>query len=399
MSASGSWRLLAPQRVAALITAIVLAVGGLGVASTPGASQGEVPRPSAGLGSAAPAGVAVATEHPFLSTADLALRIHERLAGDQQALKLELAASDFDLSAVVSTVRRLNATGRIGGDVAKALSRIPGSRDVGLELVDFYQSLAEAADAAPSKSVNDPVGYRATAERLVVALEPIASLQKRLEALIELARTTPGVAGATATSASIDPATHDTATPVPTTTTGPTPSPAAPAQTSPPSIPPRPSILPLIGQLQNPGFEGVDPKPWVLTLGSPAAATLTVDATAASFEGNRSARIDIAVSSDARTGVALRQAGIDVAASRRYVCRVALRAAADREVRVRVTSASGATYGTRLVTVGAAWTVVEFEFGSFVQDPAAVVNIDLGRSAITTWVDAVQITDGFVSVP
>ena len=95
----------------------------------------------------------------------------------------------------------------------------------------------------------------------------------------------------------------------------------------------------------------------------------------------------------------MRQAGIEVAASRRYVCKVALRAAADREVRVRVTSSSGATYGTRLVTVGPAWTVVEFEFGSFVQDPAAVVNIDLGRSAITTWVDAVQITDGSVAVP
>jgi hypothetical protein len=379
-----------------------------------GASQEELARPSASPGSAAPAGVALATEHPFLSTADLALRIHERLADDQQALMLELAASDFDLAAVVSTVRRLNATARIGGDFATALSRIPGSRAVGLELVVFYQSVVEAADEALSESVNDRVGFRAAAKRLLAALEPMASLQKRLEALIQSARATPGVAGAIATPVSTDPATPDPATPVPATpvpatpvpatpvptaTPAPTPSSTAPAQTGRPSIPPQPSVLPLVGQIQNPGFEAIDPKPWVLALESPAAATLTVDAAAAPFEGARSARIDIAASSDARTGVALRQTGIDVAASRRYVCRVALRAAADREVRVRVTSASGATYGTRLVTVGPVWTVVEFEFGSFVQDPAAVVNIDLGRSAITTWVDAVQITDGSVSVP
>jgi hypothetical protein len=370
-----------------------------------GGAQAEGPRTSDGPGSAAPAGVAVATEHPFLSTADFALRTHKRLAEDQQTLKLALAASEFDLAAVVTTIRSLNSTARYAHGLAKTLSVFPGSADLGLELVGFYQSLAEAADEALSRSVNDAVGYRAATKRLLVALEPLAALQQKLEALIESARATPGVASATATPASTDPATPAPATPVPTATPAPatpvptaTPAPATPAPTA-PAQSGGPSFLPLVGQIQNPGFEAIDPKPWVLTLESPAAATLTVDATAAPLEGERSARIDIAVSSDARAGVTLRQAGIDVAASRRYICRVALRAAADREVRVRVTSASGATYGTRLVTVGPAWSVVEFEFGSFVQDPAAVVNIDLGRSAITTWVDAVQITDGSVSVP
>jgi hypothetical protein len=393
MSASDSWRRLAPERVAALLSAIVVALGGLGVASAMGASQSDGPRPSAAAGSAAPVGVALPTEHPFASTAELALRIHERLAEDQQALKLEVAASELDIAVVVSTVRRLNATARLGGDIAKALSRIPGSRDVGVALVDFYRSVAEAADETLSKSVVDRVAYRAAAKRLLAALEPTAALQERLEALIDSARATPRVAASTATPASSELATPVPATAVPTPTARPTPSPTAPPRTAPPSTPP------LVGQLQNPGFEAVDPKPWVLAVESPASASLTVDTTAASFEGDRSARIDISVSSDARTGITLRQAGIDVAASHRYVCRVALRAAADREVRVRVASAAGATYGTRLVTVGPVWTIVEFEFGSFVQDPAAVINIDLGRSAITTWVDAVQISDGSVSVP
>jgi hypothetical protein len=393
MSASDPWRRLAPERVAALVTAVVVALGGLGVASTMGASKGGVPRPSAAAGSAAPAGVALATERPFASTANLALQIHERLAEDQQALEQELEASDFDISAVVSTVRRLNATARLGGDVAQALTKIPGSRDLGRDLAAFYQAVAKVADATLSKSVGDVVAYRAASKELLTALAPTASLQERLEALIDSARATPGVPGATSNPASSEPATPVPATPVPTPTARPTTSPTKPARTD------RPSIPPLIGQIQNPGFEATAPEPWILALESPAAATLTVDATAASFEGEQSARIDITVSSDARTSVTLRQVGIDVAESHRYICRVALRAAADREVRVRVASASGATYGTRLVTVGPAWTVVEFEFGSFVRDPAAVIDIDLGRSAITTWVDAVQITDGSVSVP
>lgn len=397
MSPSDSWRRLAPERVAALASAIVLALGGLGVASTMGAAQGENARPSVSPGSAAPVGVALATAHPFASTAELALGIHKRLAEDQQMLKLEVAASEIDIAAVVSTVRRLNATARLGGDVAKALSAIPGSSDVGVALLAFYRSVAEAADETLSKSVVDRVAYRAAAKRLLASLEPTAALQERLEALIESARGTPGAASAPSGVAGSAAATPVPATAVPTRTVPPTARPTASPTTPPPTVPPSGPLL--LGQIRNPGFEALDPRPWALTLESPAVASLTVDSTAPAFEGERSARVDISVSSDARTGVTLQQAGIDVAASQRYICRVALRAAADREVRVRVASASGATYGTRLVTIGSAWTVIEFEFGSFVQDPAAVINIDLGRSPVTTWVDAVQITEGSVAAP
>lgn len=207
----------------------------------------------------------------------------------------------------------------------------------------------------------------------------------------------PGVPRASAASvASATPSLRAAPTPVdatPQPTARRTPSPTAPPATVPPSS------VPLDGQVQNPGFEATDPSPWDLALEAPAAASMTIDDTASAFEGGRSARIDITVPSDARTGISLRQAGIKVAQSHRYVCRVALRAAADREVRIRVASASGATYGTRLLTVGPTWTLVEFEFGSFVEDPSAVFEIDLGRSATTTWVDAVQITDVPESVP
>jgi hypothetical protein len=401
MSGSDSWRGVSPERMA-LVAAVIVVLGSLGVASTLGASGGGTPHPSSAQGSAPPTGgVAAATAHPFASTANLALQIHERLAEDRHVLELELAASDFDISAVVGTVRRLNATARLGSDVAEALQRIAGSRAVGTALVDFYGAVTKAADNVLGKSVSDLPEYRTAAKRLLAALEPTAELQQRLEALIDSVRATPSVETAVATpSASIPATTTPTPTSAPATPAAPTATPTARPTTAPtPSGTVAPTDPPLIGQLQNPGFEAADPRPWALTLESPAFATMTVDSTAVPFEGGRSARIDIAVPSDARTGITLRQAGIEIAQSHRYTCSVAVRAAADREVRIRVASSSGETYGTRLVTVGPTWMVVEFEFGSFLGDPAAVIDIDLGRSAATTWIDAAQITDVSASVP
>jgi carbohydrate binding protein with CBM4/9 domain len=402
-----SWRRIGPERVG-LVLSVLVVLASFGVASALGASQGATPRPTTAQGSAAPTGrVAAATAHPFAATASLALHFHELLAEDRHVLELELAASKFDLSAVVDTVRRLNATAHLGSDAARALQRTAGSREVGTALVDFYGSVAEAAESALGKSVADAPGYRAAAKRLLAVLAPIASLQERLEALIASARSPsiasvptpdPSTPPATATPPSTPPATPSPATPSPvaptaTPTARPTSSPNAPSPTV------GPSIRPLGGQVQNPGFEATDPSPWTLTLESPALATMIVDSAAVPFEGERSARIDISIPSDARTGVALRQAGIKVAQSHPYVCSVAVRAAVEREVRIRVASSSGATYGTRVVTVGPVWTLVEFEFSSFVEDPSAVIEIDLGRSATTTWIDAVQITDALGTLP
>jgi hypothetical protein len=225
-----------------------------------------------------------------------------------------------------------------------------------------------------------------------------------LEALIRSTRATPspltaatGDPGASAAAASAKPAKSASPSPTPAPTPKPTPQPTAVPTARPSTAPP--SSPAEVGAIKNPGFEATGPAPWTLAVEVPAAASLTVDATASPFEGQRSGRVDISVPSDARTGVSLRQSGISISQTKRYLCRVALRAAADREVRVRVASVSGETYGTRVVTIGPEWQVVEFEFGSFVEDPSAVVAVDLGRSAVTTWVDAVQITELSESAP
>ena len=388
-----SWRRrFGPEHVAAILSAVIV-LGGLGVASAIGASGSGSKPPSESQASATP----VPTPHPFLSRANLALDMLTRLAEHRDALESELARSGFDAAGVVTAVRRVNATVSANTSMAAALVQVSGSRDVGQALLEFYASVAKAADATLGISVSDEAGYRAAAERLLATLEPIQALQEQLETLIASTRATPGPTTSQQPSASAPAATADPTPLDPTPPPTPEPTASPPPPTPAPSATPRPtasgSSLPLTGQVANPGFEEGVANPWTLVLEAPWTATLSIDATAPAYEGTRSARIDLPAASMARSAISLRQGGIEVAQGRRYVCRLALRAASARDVRVRVASIAGATYGTRLVNVGPAWTLVEFEFGAFVEDPSAVIEIDFGRSAVTGWVDAVQIMD------
>jgi hypothetical protein len=392
-SPSEGWRRsFGPEHVAAILSAVIV-LGGLGVASAIGASGSGPKPPSEQQASPTP----VPTPHPFLSKAELALDMLTRLAEHRDALAAELEGSGFDAAGVVTAVRRVNATASANASMAAALVQVRGSREVGQALLDFYASVSKSADATLGISISDEAGYRAAAKRLLVVLKPIAALQKQLEALVESALVTPSPAASPLVSASARPATPvpppvDPTTP-PTPAATATPVPPTPAPTELPSPTLSGSPLPSTGQIANPGFEEGVASPWALIVEAPWTATVTIDATTPAYEGTRSARIDIPAASEARSAISLRQGGIEVARGRRYVCRLALRADSERDVQVRVASTAGATYGTRLVNVGPTWTVVEFEFGAFVEDPSAVIEIDFGRSAVTGWVDAVQVTD------
>ena len=390
-SPSEGWRRsFGPEHVAAILSAVIV-LGGLGVASAIGASGSGPKPPSEQQANPTP----VPTPHPFLSKAELALDMLTRLAEHRDALAAELEGSGFDAAGVVTAVRKVNATASANASMAATLVQVSGSREVGQALLDFYASVSKSADATLGISISNEAGYRAAAERLLVVLEPIAALQEQLEALVESARATPTPAAsplASARPATPVPSPVDPTTP-PTPAATATPLPPTPAPTAMPSATSSGSPMPSTGQIANPGFEEGVASPWALVVEAPWTATVTIDATTPAYEGTRSARIDIPAASEARSAISLRQAGIEVAQGRRYVCRLALRAAAERDVRVRVASTAGATYGTRLVNVGPTWTVVEFEFGAFVEDPSAVIEIDFGRSAVTGWVDAVQVTD------
>jgi carbohydrate binding protein with CBM4/9 domain len=142
-------------------------------------------------------------------------------------------------------------------------------------------------------------------------------------------------------------------------------------------------------QVKNGGFESGVGAPWGLFVGPAAAATLAADTTSAGA-GSTSARVDITAGSTAYAGISLRQAGLSLEAGRQYVLTVSTRAAAPRDVRVRVASASGAQYFGRIVSVTPQWASQTFAFTASVGDQAAVLELDLGRADDTTWFDGVS---------
>jgi hypothetical protein len=115
-------------------------------------------------------------------------------------------------------------------------------------------------------------------------------------------------------------------------------------------------------------------------------ATWTADQ-AVHAGGTTSARVEISVAGDERAAVAVRQGGLSIVAGSRYVATIAVRADATREVRLRIASAAGDTYATRLFTVGTGWQVLTVDSTVFATDPNAWLEIDLGRFAATTWLD------------
>ena len=116
-------------------------------------------------------------------------------------------------------------------------------------------------------------------------------------------------------------------------------------------------------------------------------ATLTPD-TIAPATGTTSAKVDIAVASAAYSGVSLRQPGVRIESGRQYILTLWVRAESARDIRVRVGSRAGASYFLRTVPVTTTWTAVAFPLTASATDLNANLEIDLGRSDITTWVDA-----------
>jgi hypothetical protein len=80
-----------------------------------------------------------------------------------------------------------------------------------------------------------------------------------------------------------------------------------------------------------------------------------------------------------------------IQAGARYSLSLSVRASALGEIRVRIASADGASYVTRLVGLTTAWTSVVLDFTSPIDDDEAAIEIDAGGSPIALWLDAVSV--------
>jgi hypothetical protein len=371
-------RRVAPELVAALLSAIVIAVvaGGLVVGGTsavvsPTTSAEATP----GLGS---------TPEPTPAVDETAitalLALNDRLTSARESLDAALGASFFEASDVATILRSLNADVVNASGIAPILEQFPASRTVGARLVKFYDDLHEHVSDALTNSVQNAPAYRSAAKSTSAILAEVPALNAALEALL-IGRAPPSASPPP--SGSPPPSNPPPASTPPTGPLPSTPATAAPPSSGGPSAPASPGAP---NGIVNPGFEaGVGP-PWELSVAGSGAATWTADL-AVHAGGTTSARVDISVAGDERAAIAVRQGGLSIVAGSRYVATIAVRADATREVRLRIASAAGDTYATRLFTVGPSWQVLSVDSTVFATDPNAYLEIDLGRFPATTWLD------------
>jgi hypothetical protein len=371
---------LGPEGLAGILSIAVVAIIAIGLLIPP--SSG--PTQPGGATSTATPSVGPSSEPLDVTQARFALTVVERLLDDRSDLVGLSRASPFDSVAAATAIRRVDADCRVAVDMATQLAGSPEAAAFARRLETIGNTgLAEATTVLQLSPAADATAYARSTSRLVAALDPLTALAADLRAFIANAsRATPTPRASASAPSSVPPSTEPSPSLEPTTPASPLPSGSVA-----PTTPPGPELL-IDGS-----FENATPAPWELVDVPPAAATLTLD-TADPAAGKRSARVNISVGSDQRASIAILQGNIALATGHTYHASVELRASADREVRVRVVSADGTTtYATRVATVSTAWAVLEFDFTSFVADPTAAFEIDLGRSTATTWIDEASLVN------
>ncbi|MGZ9275837.1 MAG: carbohydrate binding domain-containing protein [Candidatus Limnocylindrales bacterium] len=370
-----------PELVASLLAVVIVAVVGASVLAggpaTPENGPSGPPRASVTP--------IVATATPIVdpNVVGLLRALNQQLADHGRALRDSLTGS-FRTSEVAATIRQINATVQFATDSVSALRGALGEDEAGGRLAGLYQSMAEAAETALGASLENTNTYRIGAGVLVELIADLPALQAELEALARA----PVATAVPTRSAPASP----TATPTPRASSTPPPATPSPTASPPPSpsLPPPSSASPVRGdQIVNGGFESGVGAPWALQVAPGAAATVAAD-TVAPAAGKTAARIDISFGSPAYTGISLVQPGLRMDAGAQYTISIAVRAAATRDIRVRIAAADGASYLTRLATATTTWTTQSFTFIAPVSDDAAALQIDFGRSGASVWLDTIS---------
>lgn len=370
-----------PELVGGLLVLVVLALaattllgGGAGAAG-PGDAT---PTPTA---SVVPSPTRILRVDP--AVADLLLNLNDQILDAGDRLTTELERDPFRPADIRIVITEINGLARFGVDAVASL----GTSAVAVGMIDrlgpIYASLEEIAASTFRASIQNEPAHRSGGEAMVQAILPLPGLQAELEELRE--GTAPPTPAPTASQ-------RPSATPSPAPTATPTTSPSSPTPSASPSASASTDVGALgPSQIVNGGFEsGVGP-PWELGVHPAASATLVADGEVRA-SGTRSARIEITAATSAFGSVTLRQPGLGLEAGRRYTVRVGIRAAESREVRIYLVSRSGQTYLTRVATAGLDWTVASFTFTAPVSDADAVLEVGLGRTPVTTWLDDVWLS-------
>jgi hypothetical protein len=377
----------APEIIGATLAVIVLAVVATSVIA--GGSSPGVVVPSAAPSNSRPTVQPTVAPPVDPAVVHLLHELNQQLLDHSQSLQRELGRPKLRTADVARLIRQVNTAVAVGENAVAGLGGFLGPEQPGGRLAAAYQDIAASATDTLAASVRNEPAYRAGGGIIVKEISELPALQAALEAL--LVQPSPSIAPSPSASPSPPPPTPSPTLPPPTPT--PAPSSAAPSSES---APPGSAIPSPAGaeQLQNWDFESGVGAPWALLVGSGAAATITADTTAPA-SGHTYARIGITSGSSAYAGISLQQPGLRLVAGGQYTVTLAARGATDREIRVRVASTAGASYLTRVATVGTAWTPLSFTFIAPVTDSNSVLEIDLGRSTVTTSIDAVSFRPTF----
>ena len=388
---------IAPEGVAALLAIVVVVVLlATRLTGSSGAIATATPSPSPTLSP-------TATPTPGVDTQaiGLLLLVDKQLLVQKGAIEAQTSAKQVDPTALLSSFQTiLSELSNTGDRAARALAESQGGTDAGQAVQRVYGSLRAEIALALTYARNDLsaknlANWRLSAVAVGKTLESIPALDVRFRALLAAgaspsASSEPSAVVRPSASASV-PASASAPSTTPTSVTPP---PATSVPT--PSVGPSGSIAasPSLGPnlLVDGSFEtGVGP-PWQLVL-----SDLTANASVTSDPVNphsptSAARIDIASSSNRQLGIAWQQAGFPVEAGAFYHVSIALHSSDLRDVRIRIAdAASGQILESRLVAIGAPWTVESFDFSSFVGSGAAVFAVDVGRSDRSVWIDDVSL--------
>lgn len=299
--------------------------------------------------------------------------INQRLSAAGDDLEQELARADPQASQVAVLLPRIAAHVVAVGQPVEVLVADPTTARLGSDLSKAYGTLEDLVRAALRQSVQDRAAYLQAAEAAAVLIKKLAPLTERAKALLA-GRLESASPAATASA-----------------TVAPTDSPPPSSRPSPSPIGRSASPSSSAGDLVVNGDFEVGLTPWVLQVASPAAAMLELDRTDAG-SGAVAARVEIATSADARSGISLVQSAVPLRAGQTYTIRLLVRAAEARDVRIRLAGTNGDAYVARIFPVSTGWTTIAFTFDVLVDDVAAELVVDLGRAAATTWIDAVALT-------